>query len=86
MLIKHCQIKEKEEFMIKQALIKKILMDFHRKIFSKIITPIMVVLILVEAEIKIWEDSNLFSKIFLVKPLPNKDPNPEENHKINDKI
>lgn len=46
----------------------------------------MVVLILVEAEIKIWEGSNLFSKIFLVKPLPNKDPNPEENHKINDKI
>ena len=61
-------------------------MDFHRKICSKTIIPIIKVLILAEAEIKIWEDFNLFFKIFLVKPLPNKDPNPEENHKINDKI
>ena len=86
MPIKHCQIKEKEGFTIRQALIKKILMDFRRKICLKTITPIMAVLILVEAEIKIWEDSNLFFKIFLVKLLPNKDPDLKENHKINDKI
>lgn len=86
MPIKHCLIKEKEEFTIRQGLIKQILMDFHRKTCSKIITPITMVLTLVEVEIKIWVDSNLFSKIFLVRPLPNRDPDREENHKIKDKI
>lgn len=61
-------------------------MDFHKKTCLKTITPIIMVLALVAVEIKIWEDSNLSFKIFLVKLLPNKDLDPGENHKIKDKI
>lgn len=39
----------------------------------------------VEANIKIWEDSNLFFKIFLENPLVNKEVNLKENLKIKEK-
>lgn len=84
MLTKHCLIKAKEEFTIKLAQIKTTLMVFHKKICSKIITP-TVDLILVEGEIKTWEDFNQSSKIFLVNLLLNKGLNREENPKTKEK-
>lgn len=83
--MKHCLIKVKEEFMIKLARIKTILMVFHSKTCLKIIMLTMGLVVLVEVETKIWVDSNPSFKIFLVMLLLNKDQNPEKNLKIKEK-
>lgn len=85
MPIKHCLIKVKGEFMIKLDQVKRILMAFHRRICLKIITQTPMGMTSVEANIKIWEDSNLFFKIFLENPLVNKVVNLKENLKIKEK-